>query len=119
MRRHATVSEALFESRLKEKQVEHKRQMIFGVYILDFCIPDKLINIEIDGSSHRRWYDDLRDAFVKDCGFHVIRIPNDKVPIFDLSILDCHPSCDLSRFRSALAKANSKRGAILKREKLC
>jgi very-short-patch-repair endonuclease len=89
--------------------------MILGFYILDFCIPDKLIAVELDGGWHdgRERYDERRDRFIEACGFTVIRIPNDQAVTFDLGCIFTEITKDVKQFRSALAKANSKRGTYL------
>jgi very-short-patch-repair endonuclease len=59
--------------------IEVVKYFYIGVYELDFCIPDKKIDIEIDGSQH--YYDDKivesdkrRNKFLEDDGWDVIRI---------------------------------------------
>ena len=57
-----------------------ERQVVFGYYILDFVVAEKLLVIEIDGESHtslsQRTYDAQRDKFCQELGLTVLRIPN-------------------------------------------
>lgn len=57
-----------------------ERQVIFGYYILDFVVVEKLLVVEIDGESHagpsQRAYDAKRDKFCQQLGLTVLRIPN-------------------------------------------
>lgn len=52
-----------------------------GGYVLDLSIPDLKINIEIDGWAHNRSKerDNIRDAWLKDQGWAVIRLSNEDV----------------------------------------
>lgn len=49
-----------------------------GCYFLDFFLPDKLVDLEIDGSSHyieeRKISDKIRDQRLSQFGYHVYRI---------------------------------------------
>ena len=57
-----------------------ERQVVFGYYILDFVVAEKLLVIEIDGDSHtslsQRAHDAQRDKFCQKMGLTVLRIPN-------------------------------------------
>lgn len=119
LKRQYTKSEELFAHRLDECGIKYKPQMIFGFYILDFCIPDRMLNIEIDGSFHdkRSAYDSRRDAFVMRSGFMIIRIPNSLVPHFNMAPIIQTPIKSLKEFRSALAKANSLRSIAIYNQK--
>lgn len=109
LRKRATKSEKLFENILIENNIDYKTQMIFGFYILDFCLPEYLLNIEIDGGYHneQKWKDKLRDNFVTEAGFNVIRINNDEVKDFDINKILNSKKNTVKDFRSCLGKANS------------
>jgi very-short-patch-repair endonuclease len=119
-KRKPTESEKLAEIKLKETGIEYKKQMILGFYILDFVIPNKLLNIEIDGGYHsdNKMKDYLRDKFVCKCGFSVIRIKNEGVNKFDFNSLHKYPDLGVVLFRRGLALANSYRGVAIRKNKL-
>ena len=59
------------------------RQKVIGNYIVDFyCAKAKLV-IELDGSQHfeadNKLNDEKRDEFLRNCGLHVVRLPNNYV----------------------------------------
>lgn len=60
-----------------------KRQKVISVYIVDFYIPSKKLIIEIDGSQHfskeGKMSDQIRDKFLINSGFNVIRYSNDDI----------------------------------------
>jgi very-short-patch-repair endonuclease len=67
-------------NQLKRHQLnglDFDRQKIIGNYIVDFYCAEKDVVIELDGASHegREEYDEQRDAFLRDLGLTVIRIP--------------------------------------------
>ena len=103
-----TYSERLLAQKLDEAGIPYKAQMVLGFYILDFCIPTKMINIEVDGDIHNDQHerDYLRDKFTQECGFTVIRVRNQDVKEFDARELNTYPSKSLSEFRSGLSKGN-------------
>lgn len=119
MRSRPTASEDIFRKRLVDANLDFKFQMILGFYILDFVIPEKLLCIEIDGSSHddRKGYDAFRDGFIRECGFEVLRIQNEDVETYDLALIESLPSFHPYRFRSVLSRANSKKGAYMERKR--
>jgi len=86
--------------------------MILGFYILDFVLPLKMLNIEIDGGCHQlaQRYDRSRDGFVKKCGLKVMRIKNEDVETFDITQLLNIQDRTIKEFRSALGKGNAYRG---------
>lgn len=116
---HMTPSEKYVLSKLKELGIDIKFQMILGFYIMDFLIPSKMLNIEIDGDVHndRFIYDRRRDIFTSKCGFDIIRIKNSDIYNFDYkSILDL-PDYDLKLFRRGLSLANVYRGKEIERQR--
>lgn len=68
---------------LKKLSVPVYRQKIIGNYIADFYCPAAKLVIELDGSQHYSaqslTYDAKRDAFMKDNGLTVLRIPNNEI----------------------------------------
>jgi len=56
------------------------RQKVIGNYIVDFYCAEKKIIIELDGSQHYedkgKENDKIRDSFLKNCGFKVLRYSN-------------------------------------------
>lgn len=83
----ATNAERRFKHRLKAAKIRHICQCIVGFYIVDFVLPDRMLVIEIDGSSHigREQYDARRDEYIRSLGFRVERIANEDVDRYDLA----------------------------------
>ena len=85
-RAHAVEAEALIWRAVRNRRCDgakFQRQVPFGNYILDFvCFEHRLI-VEIDGPSHdvleQRLADEIRDAWLRDQGFRVLRLPNELV----------------------------------------
>ncbi len=68
---------------LKEQGYKFRRQAPIGPYIADFvCFAEKLV-VELDGDSHgsneSQKHDNVRDGFLRQQGFQVLRIPNSEV----------------------------------------
>ena len=63
-------------------------QVVFGCYILDFGVLNRLLVVEVDGESHasKQAYDAQRDAFCAELGLQVLRIPNTWVHIVALLV---------------------------------
>ena len=63
--------------------VKFRRQQSLGKYIVDFVSFDKKLIIEIDGGQHNEdliaGQDEIRTAWLKDQGFHVVRFWNNEV----------------------------------------
>ena len=59
------------------------RQMVIGSYIVDFCIPEKKIIIEVDGFQHGETKnmiaDRLRDEWLISLGYSVLRYDNREI----------------------------------------
>lgn len=115
MKRKPTRYEAMFAKRLQEAGIEFKSQMIFGFYILDFCLPEYLLNIEIDGDIHDPNYDFRRDRFSNMSGLDVIRILNEDVEKFDLNKIIQREKKTIKEFRSCLGRANAIKGNSIKK----
>lgn len=84
MRNNPTTAEAILWQYLRKSQLnglKFRRQQPIGKYIVDFlCCSEKLI-IELDGGQHceQAYYDNLRDKFLMDEGYKVIRIWNNNI----------------------------------------
>ena len=84
LRRNMTKEERhLWYDFLKGLPVMVHRQKVVGRYIVDFYIASAKLVIELDGSQHfedaELAYDAKRDAFLKEQGLTVLRIPNNEV----------------------------------------
>ena len=80
-----TDGEQKLWSRLRGKQLEYyfRRQTSIGKYIVDFvCWKEKLV-VEIDGSQHftnaGKEHDRIRDQFLKEQGFRILRFDSVEV----------------------------------------
>jgi very-short-patch-repair endonuclease len=83
LRKNLTSAEASLWNLLKARQVSgHKfrRQHSIGNYIVDFCCPQKMLIIELDGNIHGEnqqiLKDEFRDNYLKNLGFTVLRFEN-------------------------------------------
>lgn len=96
LRENPTPSEVIFLNRLKEARINFifQKGFIEGNYycIVDFYLPrpNKIV-VEIDGGYHNDalqvFKDNNRDRYLKEYrGFEVVRIKNEDVETFDLSI---------------------------------
>lgn len=76
-----TVAEQKAYNILSQHRFIFQKQKIFGFYILDIYIPNRLLVVEIDGGYHndRTEHDKIRDQFCKDMGLKVLRIKNHNV----------------------------------------
>jgi len=85
-RAQAVQAEALIWRAVRNRRCDgakFQRQVPRGNYILDFvCFEHRLI-VEIDGPSHdvleQRLADEVRDVWLRDQGFRVLRLPNELV----------------------------------------
>ncbi len=78
LRNSATPQEVIIWSRLRNGRLDYKfrKQHSIGKYIVDFYCPEKKLIVEIDGSQHidsQREYDLVRDKYLKDLDFKVLR----------------------------------------------
>jgi very-short-patch-repair endonuclease len=83
----------MFEIILQSFAVDYACQVTFydtyldhygvGAFRVDFVIYNKSVIFEIDGISHRRWQerriDRMKDEFLTDQGFEVVRITNKEI----------------------------------------
>jgi hypothetical protein len=80
MRRAPVATERLLWTLLRDRQLDglkFRRQVLLGRYIADFvCFRHRLI-VEADGPRHEdRDRDLIRDAWLREQGFRVMRFPN-------------------------------------------
>jgi very-short-patch-repair endonuclease len=65
---------------LRLKGFKFRRQHPVGPYIADFCCPQHRFIVELDCSVHgqpsQANRDGLRDTYLKNRGYHVLRLPN-------------------------------------------
>ena len=82
LRKEASVPERLLWGLLRNRRLgglKFRRQQPVGAYVVDyFCEAAQLV-IELDGESHtrRESEDARRDAYLRERGLTVLRIPND------------------------------------------
>ena len=80
-----TVPERVSATIMKTFDDKPVRQAYFNIrkrsYFLDFFFPQRMLAIEIDGSSHtdRKAYDQRRDADFRSIGIRTIRVKNKDV----------------------------------------
>ena len=84
LRRNMTKEERhLWYDCLKALPVTVHRQKVIGQYIVDFCIPQAKMIIELDGTQHFEETglveDYQRDEYLKSLGFTVLRYANSQV----------------------------------------
>ena len=69
--------------------VSVRRQAPVGPYIVDFLIPSRRIILEVDGGQHADTARDaVRDAYLADRGYHVLRVWNHDVMTNLSGVLD-------------------------------
>lgn len=115
MKWHPTKYEKIFLEKLKKFPIDYKTQVIVGFYIVDFIVPSRMICFEIDGLSHtkKKDYDEFRDNFLRNMGFNVIRINNEDAENYNLEWILGVPPKERA-FRSALGRANARRGTAIR-----
>ncbi len=86
LRQNQTPAEQILWYYLRKKQLaglKFRRQEAFGNYILDFVCYEKRLVIELDGGGHldneQKKHDRLRDKFIEDNGYKVLRIFNNDI----------------------------------------
>lgn len=84
LRNNPTAPEVILWSYLcksKLNGLKFRRQQPIGKYIVDFLCCSKKIVIELDGGQHseKEEYDKIRDKFLQNEGYHVIRIWNNDI----------------------------------------
>ena len=76
-RKHPTSAEAWWWERLRARRclgLKFRRQCPIGPYIVDFVSVEAQIILELDGAGHRPEQDAVRDAFLSEQGFRVLRV---------------------------------------------
>ncbi|HMK90994.1 MAG TPA: endonuclease domain-containing protein [Methylocystis sp.] len=67
----------------KLANLKFRRQVPIGRYVVDFLCVERRFIVELDGPPHdapeQREHDALRDAYLRKCGYRVLRLPNDVV----------------------------------------
>jgi very-short-patch-repair endonuclease len=81
MRKEPTAAEFKLWQRLRKDQVrgvKFRRQFAIERFIADFCSPRVRLIVEVDGPTHQysQEEDAIRQQFLEDVGFHVIRFTN-------------------------------------------
>lgn len=78
-RNQPSYAELFFMKVLTNNNISYKFEETCGKYFIDFAIHDKKIALEIDGKQHlqedRKISDQLKDEYLKLCGWNVYRIP--------------------------------------------
>jgi very-short-patch-repair endonuclease len=107
--KHLTPSEQDFKWMLEQRGFDFVYQTIIGFYIVDFCIPSKMLIIELDGAVHNtsKDYDERRDEWLKSIGLKVVRIKNTHIASFDFTTITSAPDRPASDIVKCLAKANT------------
>lgn len=91
-----TKSEQEFEQRLKEHEIEYKKQHIIFVswwrfFIADFYLPKQHLLIEVNGGFHytkkQRARDKWRRELLKNAGYKIVEIKNENVDKFNIQCL--------------------------------
>lgn len=113
MRNNPTLHEAILWKYLKNSQFEGLkfcRQQPIGKYIVDFCCFYPKIIIELDGGQHNDRenieYDKLRDEFLKNEGYQVIRIWNNDITnniqgVLEYLRINTHPEISRGNFTTS------------------
>jgi very-short-patch-repair endonuclease len=86
LRKQLTNAETILWSRLRRDSIQgrrFRRQHPIGPYVADFaCMPIRLV-IELDGETHsspkEQKHDRVRDRYLNEHGWHVVRIWNGDV----------------------------------------
>jgi very-short-patch-repair endonuclease len=82
MRRNPTEPEKRLWRNLSNSQLNgHKfrRQSVVGRFIADFLCPQKALIVDVDGDTHDDAKDRLRDDWLGQEGYRVVRVTNDDV----------------------------------------
>lgn len=81
MKKYPTPSEKMGYALLDQARINYIDQQIFGFYILDILIPNRLLIVEVDGPYHIKGneHDRKRDEYCKERGLKVLRIKNESV----------------------------------------
>ena len=85
-RANAVQAETILWRALRDRRCDDakfRRQTPIGSFIVDFVCFEKRLVIEVDGPSHgsaeQQAKDDERDAWLREQGFRILRLPNELV----------------------------------------
>jgi very-short-patch-repair endonuclease len=81
MRKEPTAAEHRLWQRIRKQQIrgaKFRRQLAIERFIVDFCAPQLHLIIEVDGPTHQftQQEDAVRQSFLEDAGFAVLRFSN-------------------------------------------
>ena len=83
LRRSQTSAEEIVWERLRARQLyglKFRRQFPIAIYITDFCCYEHRLVVELDGAVHAEpeqiLHDQNRDAYLRSCGYKVLRFAN-------------------------------------------
>ena len=84
LRRQPTDAERRLWYHLRTRQlagVKFRRPQPIGRFVVDFCALDPKLVIEVDGGQHveHAVHDEERSAYLRRCGYRVVRFWNDDV----------------------------------------
>jgi very-short-patch-repair endonuclease len=93
LRRDMTVAEEILWRSLRGSRfggLKFRRQVPIGKYVVDFlCVEHRFI-VELDGAPHEKkeqqGHDALRDAWLRERGYRILRLPNDIVIGGDIAL---------------------------------
>ena len=102
MRKAPTGAEAKLWQHIRKRQIrdiKFRRQYAIDGFITDFCSPEILLIVELDGPIHQysEEEDQIRQAFLESMGFEVLRFPNLEVFNNLLAVLDVIDAAALRR----------------------
>lgn len=80
-RKKKTPSEHKLWNKLIEKKIRFRSQRPIDFYIVDFLVPDRMLVVEVDGSSHigKEEYDLKRQKYIENKGYIFLRFSNEEV----------------------------------------
>ncbi len=83
LRNKSTPEETFLWNHLRNRKfgVKFRRQFSIGPYIADFYCHELKLVIELDGDQHvvHKGYDQMRDSFLENSGYTVIRFSNTEI----------------------------------------
>ncbi|UYO42151.1 endonuclease domain-containing protein [Rhodopseudomonas palustris] len=83
LRGNQTDAESALWHRLRNRQIDGRkfvRQMPIGYYICDFVCRERMLIVEVDGGQHASSSRDaVRDRFLREKGYRVLRFWNNEV----------------------------------------
>ena len=84
LRRKSSTPERVLWGMLRARRIDglkFRRQVPFGVYVVDFYCAEYRLVVELDGHSHdgQGEYDEKRTGYLESQGLHVIRVTNSEL----------------------------------------